>query len=498
MSRYSITPYYIKNMLKIWALVPLNDKACDYIWYMCKSYLLNIDHPKIIELWPWTGNITQKIIQALPHAEIVSIEIDPKLANICKSKFQNVKNLKIIQDNALNIDDYINDWSVDIVISTIPFTFLGDDLTVLLKKISNKLVRWWHLIIWQISKRQNKVIKNYIGKMKSIEVISDIHPIIVTSWENEQIFSYKTFTKTENRALHSKFKRIWELICWIKLAKDTVPRIKQLNKIKIPCSISYLPIESYTEEEAEKTCKEYIHLIDTLKSDWVSEWMNDVTIKLYQLGQYKFPALCEILLKKIINHADKSWIFIWIDTSDRAHYNGTNIVDQTIEVFHKAQKHIKSEYKEVGVGICLQAYLTRTRTDLETLISQWYIVRLVKWFYNEYDIANWADVTNNFLKLVKLALLNKNLNFLAIATHDKWLIKEILAFVKEQKIEFNKFSIQWFWGVKTQMYLDLKDQWINVKIYIPYWNFLKFLTRGITHMDIIRIVQRLFHIKTIR
>ncbi|MBP7847930.1 hypothetical protein KA013_01780 [Patescibacteria group bacterium] len=53
--------------------------------------------------------MTQKIIQALPHAEIVSIEIDPKLANICKSKFQNVKNLKIIQDNALNIDDYIND-----------------------------------------------------------------------------------------------------------------------------------------------------------------------------------------------------------------------------------------------------------------------------------------------------------------------------------------------------------------------------------------------------
>lgn len=293
--------------------------------------------------------------------------------------------------------------------------------------------------------------------------------------------------------------RIKELLLWISLEKDIIPRIHLLNIYTIPCSVSFLPLESYNEKEAYSVYEEYTRLVEHIEHFNASTSINnDITIKLYQFGQYKFKSLCTELVIKLTRQASQKWVFIRYDTSDRTEYQWRDIIIETITLFEEVFTTLQKEWIHPLVWICVQSYHLRTDKNMKYLIEKWYRVRLVKWFYINSTITNWSEVSKNYIFLAKKYLIHKRLSRLAIASHDKKIIANLLQFIEKHNISKWKYEIQWFRWIQDQYYKDLADLWHPVRLYIPYWNFIGFITRWRRWMDTWRILQRLLQKKEIK
>ena len=64
------------------------------------------------------------IIGAFDNINIICIEKDPTLAKHCTDKFKQYPNISVICDDAIYVDKYISNNSIDIVISTIPLSLI--------------------------------------------------------------------------------------------------------------------------------------------------------------------------------------------------------------------------------------------------------------------------------------------------------------------------------------------------------------------------------------
>jgi proline dehydrogenase len=500
----NVNAYFLKNIYKTWAIMPICSESSDYIVSMIGKYLSKLDTSdsiSILELWPWTWNITEKVIGAFDNVNITCIEKDPTLAKHCTDKFKQYPNISVICDDAIYVDKYIGNNSIDIVISTIPLSLIWLLSTTILKKLNNTLKYEWYLISGQIRSKQNTLYCKYIGALIHKKIFFHIQPIIITVWKKQNNVFYSLASPSmQPRWIQQKIFRLWELLWWIQLKRDILPRVWALNAHQVPCSFSYLPIVSSSIDEIDHTVQEYKHLVDTVYEQNSTTWIkNDITIKLYQFWQYDFKAYFETAIDNFIAYAMQRGVFVWIDTSDRVYYEHRNILDETIELFQSFYVKYKQSWGGVEtkalLWICVQSYHKRTDGDMEHLITQWYVVRLVKWFYADGDIADRHDVTKHYEVLARKYLMFPWLARLAIATHDVEIIHILLWYISDHNISKEKYELQGFWWIQDQYYVDLIDAGHLVRIYIPYGDFMKFVWRWYKWMDRSRILKRILWFK---
>ena len=267
--------------------------------------------------------------------------------------------------------------------------------------------------------------------------------------------------------------------------KTIEPTINEMNKYEIPCSISILPIQSYSVDDGIKEENEYTKLVQKLaKKNKENRINNDITIKLYQINQYQNRDKCKKEFLELVSFAKSKSIFVWLDTSDRTTHNGNNIIDQTINLYLEAVK----KYGINTVGICLQAYLKRTFNDFKKIHNLWGTIRLVNWFYNTYDISSRKSTKAQYMKCAKYAL-KTNVGITAFATHDIRLVQKIKILINKKNI--SKVVFQGFIDVNNDLFKKLKNEWYNVRLYIPYGNFFLFLKRGRKRIDKARGIMRI-------
>ena len=125
--------------------------------------------------------------------------------------------------------------------------------------------------------------------------------------------------------------------------------------------------------------------------------------------------------------------------------------------------------KNNNIGIVFQAYLHRTKNDINKLDNKSNI-RLCKGIYNESPqiaLKNQNEINTNYLKLLK-NVLDKGI-YVGIATHDEKLIKQSLALLDEMKIDKSKFEFQMLYGVPMKKIIkDLLKNNYKVRIYVPF------------------------------
>ena len=81
----------------------------------------------VAELGAGTGVYTGEILKRLrPDADFLVFEIDPNLVATLRERFDDPR-IRIINDSAENIENYLNGAKVDIIVSAIPFTSLPED-----------------------------------------------------------------------------------------------------------------------------------------------------------------------------------------------------------------------------------------------------------------------------------------------------------------------------------------------------------------------------------
>jgi proline dehydrogenase len=190
--------------------------------------------------------------------------------------------------------------------------------------------------------------------------------------------------------------------------------------------------------EAQQVTQHYIEVLDRIRQ---SGRRHEVSVKLTQLGLDLSSDLCFENLKVIIERADRNSI-VWVDME------ASNYVDVTLELYRRALR------AHPNVGLCLQAYLYRTKDDLAALLPLRPSIRLVKGAYSEPPSVAFPekqDVDNSYFELAKTMLqAQKQGSCLraAFGTHDVPMIRRISEYAAQQGHPKNNLEVQMLYGIQ--------------------------------------------------
>lgn len=213
--------------------------------------------------------------------------------------------------------------------------------------------------------------------------------------------------------------------------------------------------------EAQNVAAHYLEVLDRIRR---ANLPAEVSVKLTQLGLDLSPDLCFENLVRIVQR-EKPTSTVWVDME------ASNYVDVTLDIYRRALKN------NPNVGICLQAYLYRTKKDLADLLPLRPSIRLVKGAYKEPSnlaFAAKSDVDENYFALARELLgahAVGNCPRAAFGTHDVPLIRRISAFVSQQGMPANELEFQMLYGIQRAEQERLGRQGCRSMVLIAYGTY---------------------------
>jgi proline dehydrogenase len=217
--------------------------------------------------------------------------------------------------------------------------------------------------------------------------------------------------------------------------------------------------ENVTDQAEARSVTE--HYLEVLRSVRERQLDAEVSVKPTQLGLDLSPELCYSNLKTIIEQEDPRRV-VWIDME------ASNYVDATLQLYRRALGEFPN------VGVCLQAYLHRTRDDLARLLPLRASIRLVKGAYSEpAEIAfpEKSHVDENYFSLAKEMLLAKKAEpriRAAFGTHDMVLLRRISEFATTSGLPKNGLEVQMLFGIQSGEQERLAREGYTSKVLVSY------------------------------
>jgi proline dehydrogenase len=222
--------------------------------------------------------------------------------------------------------------------------------------------------------------------------------------------------------------------------------------------LTYLGENVNSVTEAREVTDHYCDAISRIQAAGLN---CEVSVKLTQLGHDIGTEISQTNLQRIIERAEAARNFVWIDMEDSTY------TDSTLEVYRRMRS------QHVNVGVCLQAYLYRTRRDLETLLPLSPGIRLVKGAYREparVAFPKKKDVDVNFLVLATelLDAIGRNNARVAIATHDERLVERIKTIADDKRLPKDAFEFHMLYGIRTSAMNGLRREGYRGRVLISY------------------------------
>ncbi len=206
------------------------------------------------------------------------------------------------------------------------------------------------------------------------------------------------------------------------------------------------------------------HYLEVLRRIQESGLRAEISVKLTQLGLDLSPDLCFNHLKTIVERAPKDSV-VWVDME------ASNYVDATLDLYRRTLELFPN------VGVCLQAYLFRTRGDLSKLLTLRSSIRLVKGAYNESaEIAfpRKQDVDENYFALAKEILIAKKESRCvraAFGTHDLALIRRLSNFASTEQIKKADFEVHMLYGIQRAEQERLANEGCTSIVLVAYGSY---------------------------
>lgn len=213
--------------------------------------------------------------------------------------------------------------------------------------------------------------------------------------------------------------------------------------------------------EAQQVADHYLEVLDRIRE---KEMQTEISVKLTQLGLDLSADLCFDHLKTIIARAPRESI-VWIDME------ASNYVDATLDLYRRALGEF------ANVGVCLQAYLHRTKEDVAKLLPLRPSIRLVKGAYMEPpEIAfpRKADVDANYFDLGKELLRakkEKSCVRVAFATHDVAMIRRLAEQAAKEGYSKAEFEVQMLYGIQRGEQERLAAEGCTSIVLVAYGTF---------------------------
>lgn len=242
--------------------------------------------------------------------------------------------------------------------------------------------------------------------------------------------------------------------------EDGLLASKLLNEKGIEVTIDILGEFIHSIDEAEKNKIEYLEVIERFTQENVK---GNFSLKPTSFGLLIDKEVCYNYIREVVELVASKDSFLRIDMED------SQCVDMEIDIFRK----LRTEFPK-HVGLVLQAYMRRTKSDLEALndlnsenapIS----FRLCKGIYVEPEniaFKDFHEVQENFLADLKYMFENKM--YAGIATHDKYLVEESKKMIQEMNIPKNMYEFQMLYGVTPELRQSIVDEGHRMRVYVPY------------------------------
>ncbi|MCW2948991.1 MAG: L-proline dehydrogenase [Thermoleophilia bacterium] len=190
----------------------------------------------------------------------------------------------------------------------------------------------------------------------------------------------------------------------------------------------------------------------------VGAGVRNVSVKLTALGLGIDDALMHDNVAAIARAMADIGGFVRIDMEDSPY------TDATLELF----RSLRAEGHD-NLGIVVQAYLRRTRADVEALAADGARVRVVKGIYVESaEIAfqDMGEINRSYLELCRaLAVAGSHVAF---ATHDDELIDGCRALVADLELPPERYEFQMLLGVREGRRDELARAGHPTRVYVPF------------------------------
>ncbi len=236
---------------------------------------------------------------------------------------------------------------------------------------------------------------------------------------------------------------------------DAISRARELNQRGFQVTIDILGEHVHTQEEADNIRNEYLELLSRIQSDNID---GTISFKLTHLGLELDRDLAFENSRKLVDRAQKLDIPVTIDMENSPY------TDSTLSIY----RNLHGQFNKVGT--VLQAYLFRSRDDIEKHDNPEFHVRICKGIYRESPeiaIQDRQEIRGSFVELVKTILTGDG--FAAIATHDQILIDDIEQWIEDNNIPKDRFEFQVLYGVPMGNRLErLKKKGYAVRVYLPF------------------------------
>jgi proline dehydrogenase len=235
---------------------------------------------------------------------------------------------------------------------------------------------------------------------------------------------------------------------------DALAVCRRLNGEGITTTLDHLGESVNTLEEAGQAKDVYLRTLQAIHESGV---LGNVSLKLTQFGLDISYDQCLSNVEELVAGAKRLGEFVRIDMES------SEYVDRTLDLV----TDLHGRYGTVGTVI--QAYLYRSKADIERLCDRGIRVRLCKGAYLEpasVAFRHKHEVDRNYVELTRL-LLERG-TYPAIATHDEKMIRAAIDYAKQKQIGRDRFEFQMLYGIRRDLQRRLVADGYRLRLYIPF------------------------------
>jgi proline dehydrogenase len=229
---------------------------------------------------------------------------------------------------------------------------------------------------------------------------------------------------------------------------------RRLNQEGITVTLDHLGESVTSLDEAAAARDVYLRTLDAIHKNGIQ---GNVSLKLSQFGIDLSPEQCLSNVEQLVRRARDLGNFVRVDMESSEYTDRTLALVR--ELFHRYG----------AVGVVIQAYLFRSRADIEALNAGKIGVRLCKGAYLEpasVAFAEKADVDRNFAELSDLLLTHGT--YPGIATHDEAMIEHVKRFATAKGIAREALEFQMLFGIRRDLQRKLVAEGWRLRLYVPF------------------------------
>jgi proline dehydrogenase len=236
---------------------------------------------------------------------------------------------------------------------------------------------------------------------------------------------------------------------------ECVAVLRRLNEDGLHANTTLLGEAIPDEAGAARVTDEYEAVVERLVAEGLQA---NVSLKLTHLGLAFDEEIAYANVERLVARAGALGTFLRIDMEQ------SELVDATLRIFERLL-----DAGHAAVGTVLQSYLYRTADDLERLLPRRPNLRIVKGAYLEPATIAYpdkADVDRSYVELVQRGLHDGA--YIAVATHDEAIIRQVQAFAAREEIPRDRFEFQMLYGVRPALQRAVAAEGYKVLVATPY------------------------------